>query len=85
MKFALLYSYDPRHAGPSEGEVSEWIAFDEKVKKAGAFVYEAGFHSASAARSLQVREGQATSSQERARGTPSPVCTSWRWTLSNLR
>ena len=60
MKFALLYHYDPEHAGPAEGEVSEWVAFDEKVRAAGAFVYEAGFHSASAARSLQVREGEAT-------------------------
>lgn len=60
MKFALLYRYDPGHAGPSEVEFDEWIAFDEAVRAAGVFVYEAGFHSASDARSLQMRDGEVT-------------------------
>lgn len=60
MKFALLYRYDPGHVGPSEDEFDDWVAFDEAVRAAGVFVYEAGFHSASDARSLEVRDGEVT-------------------------
>ena len=38
MKFALSYFYDPAHAGPAEGEVSDWLALDAEIKEAGAHV-----------------------------------------------
>ena len=39
MKFALLYFYDPAHAGPAEGEVGDWLALDAAIKEARARVY----------------------------------------------
>ena len=60
MKFALLYFYDPAQAGPAEGEVSDWLALDAEIKEAGAHVYGAGFHPESTARTVSVREGQAS-------------------------
>lgn len=35
MKFALLDGSDPSTAGPSQGEVNDWLAFDKAVKDAG--------------------------------------------------
>ena len=43
MKFALLDGSDPSTAGPSQGEVNDWLAFDKAVQDAGVFVHEAGF------------------------------------------
>ena len=61
MKFALLYFYDPAQAGPAEGEVSDWLALDAEIKEAGAHdVYGAGFHPESTARTVSVRDGQAS-------------------------
>jgi hypothetical protein len=60
MKFALLYFYDPAQAGTAEGEVSDWLALDAEIKEAGAHVYGAGFHPESTARTVSVREGQAS-------------------------
>ena len=57
MKFALLYQYDPAQAGPADDEVRDWLEFDKRVRDAGAFVYEAGFHGADAARRVTVRDG----------------------------
>ena len=57
MKFALLYQYDPARTGPAANEVEDWLAFDKQVRDAGAFVYEAGFHPAEAARRVTVRDG----------------------------
>jgi hypothetical protein len=59
----LLYHYDPTQAGPSEGEVSEWLAFHKAVRDAGAFVYEAGFQPATTARIMSVRDGSATTTE----------------------
>jgi hypothetical protein len=59
MKFALLYFYDPAQAGPAEGEVSDWLALDAEIKEAGA-QYGAGFHPESTARTVSVRDGQAS-------------------------
>ncbi len=59
MKFALLSFHDPAQSGPAEGEVSDWLALDE-IKEAGAHVYGAGFHPESTARTVSVRDGQAS-------------------------
>ena len=53
MKFALSYFYDP-----AEGE--DWLALDAEIKEAGAHVYGAGFHPESTARTVSVRDGQAS-------------------------
>ena len=58
MRYTLLYHYDPIEAGPGEDEVPQWLAFDEQVRQAGAFVYEAGFHPAEQARTVSVRDEQ---------------------------
>jgi hypothetical protein len=58
MKFVLIYAYDPAQAGPSKEEVSRWLAFEQGVKDAGAYVYEAGFQSSSKARTVSVRDGE---------------------------
>jgi hypothetical protein len=60
MKFALLYSYDPMQTGPTEQEFPDWLAFDKEVKDAGIFVYEAGFHDATTAKTVSVRDDKAT-------------------------
>jgi hypothetical protein len=60
MKFALSYFYDPAQAGPAEGEVSDWLALDAEIKEAGAHVYGAGFQPESTARTVSVRDGQAS-------------------------
>jgi hypothetical protein len=60
MKFALLHFYDPAQAGRAEGEVSDWLALDAEIKKAGAHVYGAGFRSESTARTVSARDGQAS-------------------------
>ncbi len=60
MKFALLYFYDPAQAGPAKGEISDWLALDAEIKEAGAHVYGAGFHPESTARTVSVRNGQAS-------------------------
>jgi hypothetical protein len=60
MKFALLYFYDPAVAGPTTGEVEDWMAFDTEVKAAGVHVEESGFHSAEGARTVTVRDGAAS-------------------------
>jgi hypothetical protein len=61
MKFALLYYfYDPAQAGPTEGELSDWLALDAQINEAGAHVYGAGFHPESTARTVSVRDGQAS-------------------------
>ena len=46
MKFALLDYYNPAEAGPTEGEVADWMTFDEAVKAAEAHVDEAGIQPA---------------------------------------
>ncbi|MEQ8674611.1 MAG: YciI family protein [Aggregatilineales bacterium] len=61
MKFALLYYYDPTQTSPSEGEVADWMTFDQSVKDAGAFVYEAGFYSDDNAQRVSIREGNTVS------------------------
>ena len=58
MKFALLYFYDPAQAGPAAGEVSDWLTLDKEIKESGVFVYEAGFHGVSTARTVSVRYGR---------------------------
>jgi len=58
MTSALLYGCDPATASPSEGEVSDWIAFDQAVKDAGVFVHEAGLQPVSTARTVSVRDGE---------------------------
>lgn len=58
MKFALSYFYDPAPAGPAEGE--DWLALDAEIKEAGAHVYGAGFHPESTARTVSVRDQQAS-------------------------
>lgn len=63
MKFALLYRYDPAQAGPTEGEVRDWIDLDAEIKSSGAFVYEAGFQPASTAQTVSVRDGRALSEE----------------------
>ena len=60
MKFALLYFYDPAHAGSAEGEVGDWLALDAAIKEARAHVYGAGFHPQSTARTVSVRDVQAS-------------------------
>jgi hypothetical protein len=60
MKFALLYQYDPTTTGPTDGEIQDWFAFDKRVRDAGIFVYEAGFHAAADAQTISVRDGSAT-------------------------
>jgi hypothetical protein len=55
VKFALLYYYDPATDSPSEGEVAEWLDLDAKVKDAGVYVYEAGFHPATTAKAVSRR------------------------------
>jgi hypothetical protein len=62
MKFALLYYYDPTQTSPGQGEVADWMAFDQKVKDDGAFVYEAGFYSGDTAQHVSVRTGNPVSS-----------------------
>ncbi|WP_419997044.1 YciI family protein [Streptomyces boninensis] len=59
MKFALVYAYDPVQAGPGHGEIDEWLELDAALKSAGNLVHESGFHPASEARTLTVRDGQA--------------------------
>ncbi|MGW1677071.1 YciI family protein [Saccharopolyspora sp. NPDC002376] len=56
-KFALIYQYNPTEAGPSQGEIDEWVAYDKEVRDAGVFVYEAGYHDAEASRTVSVRDG----------------------------
>lgn len=63
MKFVLLYYYDPTKAGPTEAEVSQWIAFDQETKDANVFVYEAGFHPATTAQTISVRDDQVATEQ----------------------
>ena len=58
MKFALHEYYNPAEAGPTEGEVADWMAFDEAVKAAEAHVDEAGFQPAFTARTISVRDGE---------------------------
>jgi hypothetical protein len=70
MQFALLYYYDPAVAGPTKEELLDWLAFDGAVRKAGVFVHEAGFHSVSRARTVRVRDGETSSEQGGATGTP---------------
>jgi hypothetical protein len=70
MQFALLYYYDPAVAGPTKEELLDWLAFDGAVRKAGAFVHEAGFHSVSRARTVRVRDGEPASEQGGATGAP---------------
>jgi hypothetical protein len=60
MKFALLSFHDPAQAGPAEGEVGDRFALEAEIKEAGAHVYGAGFHPESTARTVSVREGQAS-------------------------
>ena len=60
MKVALLYFYDPAQAGPAEGVVGDWLAPDAQIKEASAHVYGAGFHPESTARTVSVRDGQAS-------------------------
>ena len=60
MQYALLYYYDPDRTGPTEGEVAEWIAFDEEVKADGVFIYEAGLQSHQSASIVQTRNGTTT-------------------------
>jgi hypothetical protein len=69
MKYALLYSYDPTSTGPSEEEYPDWIAFDQKVKDADAFVYEAGFHDSSAAKTISTRAGATNTTSGPVAGT----------------
>ena len=64
MKFALLYFHDPAQAGPAEGEVSDWLALDAEIKEAGAHVYGTGLHLESTARTVGVRDGQASTEGE---------------------
>ena len=71
MKFALLYQYDPTQTGPADNEVEDWLAFDKRVRDAGSFVYEAGFHPVDAARWVTVRDGE--SAVEGVSGRPGPV------------
>ena len=71
MKFALLYQYDPAQTGPADNEVPDWLEFDKQVRDAGAFVYEAGFHPADAARRVAVRDG--VSAVEGVSGRPGEV------------
>ena len=70
MKFALVYSYDPTTASPSEGEVPAWIALDEEFRAAGVTVHEAGFHPVDQARTVRVRDGR--TSVEKGSATPAP-------------
>lgn len=58
-KFALIYQYDPTTAGPTQGEVDDWVAYDKAVRDAGVFVFEAGYHDAEASRTVSVRNGEA--------------------------
>ncbi|NNH70016.1 hypothetical protein HLB23_09095 [Nocardia uniformis] len=60
MKYTLLYAYDPATAGPSDGEVPEWIEFDNQVKAAGIFVHEAGLHPAADGKTLTIRDGESS-------------------------
>ena len=60
MKYALLYYYDPAQTGPDEGEVPVWLDFDTAVKEAGLYVYEAGFHPATTARTVFVGHDEVT-------------------------
>ena len=60
MKFALLYFWDPAQAGPAEGEFSDWLALDAEIKESDAPMSVAGFHPESTARTVSVREGQAS-------------------------
>jgi hypothetical protein len=60
VKFALLYYHNPATDGPSEGEVAEWMDLDARVKDAGVDVYEAGFHPATTAKTVSVRDGRVT-------------------------
>lgn len=56
MKVALLYSYNPAESGPTEAEFSEWLEFDQRVRDAGIFVYEAGFQPHTEAKIVRVRD-----------------------------
>jgi hypothetical protein len=56
-KFALVFQDNPAETGPTEGEIPEWISLERELRDAGVFVYEAGFHEASAGRTVNVRDG----------------------------
>jgi hypothetical protein len=60
MRFALLYHYDPAEAGPTKGEVRDWLAFEQEAKNAGVHEYEVGFQSARKSRTVSVRDGNVT-------------------------
>lgn len=65
MKVVLIYGYDPAVAqqGGME-EIEEWMALDTKVKDQGILVYADGFQSADTARTVNVRNGQPTISED---------------------
>lgn len=58
MKFALLFSYDPAVTGPSEGEITEWLAYDAKVREAGVLEHDAGFQYPDKGVTVTVRDGK---------------------------
>ncbi|WP_219420105.1 YciI family protein [Pseudonocardia nigra] len=57
MKFALLYVYDPTTTSPTEGEIADWLALDEKLKSEGTSIGGEGFHSRDEAQVVRVRDG----------------------------
>lgn len=66
MRYTLLYYYNPDETGPSADEVQDWMEFDGQVKEAGVHLYEVGFQPRERARTVTVRDGQASV-------TPGPV------------
>lgn len=64
MQFALIYSYDPTVAGPTDAEVQDWIDLDTAFTEAGINVHEAGFHPIEEDIDVTVRNGE--TSQEAA-------------------
>jgi hypothetical protein len=62
MKFALIYSYDPTQTGPTHGEVADWLALEQALKDAGAYVYEAGLQSSQRAQTVRIRGDEVTTS-----------------------
>jgi hypothetical protein len=60
MRYALLYYYDPDRTTPTEGEVTEWMAFDREVQAGGVLLYEVGLQSHLTASIVQTRNGTTT-------------------------
>jgi hypothetical protein len=67
----------PEKTGPTAEEVQDWMAFDKEIRSGGAHLYEAGFQPAKRARTVSVRDGQATTTEGPAPGNGNVVAGVW--------